>query len=763
MNSSARNRSNLRRGHRDSSGAIAKFLAAVAGSLLLPSPCEGAAQEPDVSEGGGRGGTEAPEKMSLEELMNVKVVTVTTASKRSEKANAAPGTVFVIDKNDIELRGYSSLKDVLRDVPGMDLSSYFFSELGTQVSVRGVSGNNKIVVLVNGMRVNPPGGEYFPFRSDFSVRQAEQIEIIYGPGSTLYGQDAISAVINVKTKEPPASGKMTLQLGGEVGVNSERELYGSFGKVFDRARNISFSGYVQYHDSNLTRIDKEYPSWWKSALALTNAAARGSGTVPEREDFGLNAFAKLQIGDLVLQSWYRNSRRSSGEGYGFPILAYVSEAVWQDSSWVTELKYQWKISEKATLDSSITWNWYEVDPTSRYVFPDTQSATSWFYNDYKYANEHSLSTEHTLKFDITKSWSALVGVAYSNYDIIAKSTVPGGASGGSHNQTILEAGNFVYYSKAGDPTSRQTVPRVIDAEFDRIGAYVETTWQINPKLKVIAGTRIDKDSRISEPSHTPRGAIVYNITDSLTAKYTYSWAYISPSPYFNATYDRGDILAISNPNLKPETSKTHELNFSYAKPAYNLGLSFYYGEQSDLILVSDGGLSQNIVLNDAYVGVEGTAAQHRTIVHSVNGGTSRNVGMDFYGKAKLAENLSTWFSYSLTSFDESAGGVTLGLKGLSEHNFRLGATWAITPKLFLTPSLVAMSTPKNLSTSALTGETKNPWEINLHLLYKPRGNMEVYADLRNITDNHNATTGFSYGSATPQETFTGVLGLRFTF
>ncbi len=708
-------------------------------------------------------GLDALKRMSIEELLTLDVATVTTASKKAEKAIAAPGTVYVIDKNDISLRGYSSLKDVLRDVPGMDLSSYFFSEIGTQVSVRGIASNNKVVVLVNGMRVNPPGGEYFPFRNDFSVRNAEQIEIIYGPGSTLYGQDAISAVINVKTKEPPASGKMSLELGGHAGSVSEREIYGSFGKIFDRARNISFSGYVQYHDSNLTRIDKEYPRWWQSALNLTGAANRGSGTVPERQDFGLNAFAKLQIGDLVLQSWYRNSKRSSAEGYGFPILAYVSEAVWQDSSWVTELKYQWKISEKATLDSSITYNFYEVDPTSRYVFPDTLTSTSWFYNDYKYANEHSIATEHTLKFDITKSWSALFGVAYTNYDIIAKSTVPGGASGGSHNQTIMEAGDFVYYTRAGDPTSMKTVPRVIDAEFDRIGAYFETTWQINPKLKVIAGTRVDKDSRIEDPSYTPRAAIVYNLTDALTAKYTYSWAYISPSPYFNATYDRGDILAISNPNLQPETSKTHELNFSYAKPNYNLGLSFYYGEQSDLILVSDGGLDQNIVMKDAYVGLEGTAAQNRTIVHSVNGGTSKNVGMDFYGKAKLDRNLSTWFSYSLTSFDESVGGITLGLKGLSQHNFRLGATWAITPKLFLTPSLVAMSTPKNLSASALTSETRNPWELNVHLLYKPTDYMEIYADLRNITDNHNATAGFSYQTATPQETFTGVFGMRLKF
>ena len=77
-------------------------------------------------------------KMSLEELMKLDVATVTTASKKAEKATEAPGTVVVIDARDIQMRGYSNLKDVLRDLPGMETTEYFFSEFGTQVPVRGI-------------------------------------------------------------------------------------------------------------------------------------------------------------------------------------------------------------------------------------------------------------------------------------------------------------------------------------------------------------------------------------------------------------------------------------------------------------------------------------------------------------------------------------------------------------------------------------------------------------------------------------------------
>ena len=695
-------------------------------------------------------------KLSIEDLMQMQVATVTTASKRSEKATAAPGTVMVIDKNDILLRGYSTLKDVLRDLPGMDLAGNFFSEIGTQVSVRGITGNNKIVVLVNGMRVNPPGGEYFPFRSDFSVRQAEQIEVIYGAGSTLYGQDAINAVINVKTKQPPASGKMAVELGGDGGFNNERELWGSFGKVFDSARNILFNGYIQYHDSDLTKLDREYPQYWDGFNKV--ARSKGSGTVPDRYDYGLNAFAKLEIGNFSIQSWYRNSARSSGEGYGPAVLAFVPQARWEDSSWVTEARYDWQIAEKVKLDSSVTYNWYEVNPVSRYVFPKNER--EWFFNDFKYANGHSLSVEETLRVDFSSSLSALLGGTYTNYDIIPKSTVPGGARPGDHNDIIQQGGSFVYFTEAGNPASRQETPRVVDSEFSRYGAYLEFSWQIAQKLKVIAGARVDRDTRIDEPSYTPRAALIYDVTDSLTAKYSYAWAYISPSPYFNATYDRGDVLAVPNPGLQPETSKTHEINLTYNKEAYNLGLSLYYGDQSSLILVSDGALAPNILLDSVFVDVAGTSP--RKVVNSVNSGKSRNLGLDFYGKVKLTPSLSTWFSYSYTSYEETTAGVMTGLKGISQHNFRLGATWAITPQLFVTPSLVARSTPRNVNPGTLADELHNPWEANLHILYAPKDYLEFYADLRNITDNHYATTQFT-PFANPQETFSGVLGVRLSF
>ncbi len=696
-------------------------------------------------------------QLDFDELVQVRVATVTTASKRAEKATTAPGTVIVVTQREIQLRGYRNLIDVLKDLPGFEVSDHFFTELGAQVSIRGIPSNNKIVVLVNDMRVNPPGGEYVPFRSDFSIRTAKQIEITYGPGSTLYGQDAISAVINVKTADAPEPGESDVQGGAEGGFHSELDAWFSFGKSFDTAKPISVTGYFQYHDSDLSRLDRKYPRWYQDFRDI--AGPKGAGSVFDRNDYGINAFAKLEVGNFSLQTWFRESERSSSEGLGSTILFYVPEAIWRDHSWVTEARHDWEITDKITLTSSGIFNWYEVDPVSRYVFP--QDEENFFLDDYKYADGTSFSIEESLRVDFTEDFTALFGGIYTSYDILPKSTIPGGARPGSHADILKQGGNFVYYTVPGDPSSRQEISRAVESEYERYGGYAEFGWQASPKLRFQVGARVDKDSRINDPSFTPRGAVIYQVTDELTAKYTYSEAYISPAPYFAfSTYDRGDILNTSNPDVQPETSKSHELSFNYNKEKLDLGLSLYYGEQSNLILISDVGSTPNVVNPLVFVDLEGTMP--RVLTQTVNSGNSHNAGLDFYGKAHLNDHVSSWFSYSYTDYEQETAGFISGLQGISAHNFRLGLTWEICDNLYLTPSLVARSTPQNIDAGSLGSELKNPWEMNLHLLYTPTDNFEVYAGIRNVTNNHNALTGF-LPFAVPQETFGGVAGFRFRF
>ncbi len=688
--------------------------------------------------------------LSIEELLKVSTGTVTTASKRSERATAAPGTAIVVDEREIRLRGYANLKDVLRDLPGMETVEYYFSEIGTLVPVRGIVGNNKIIVLVNGMRVNPPGGEFLPLRGDFSVREAEQVEVIYGPGSTLYGPDAISAVINVKTKKP-REGQVG-QVGLTGGIHNSREAWASIGHIFDKDRNFSFTGYAQYQDSELMQLDKEYPSWWQDYR--NTAAPKGSGTVPYRQDFGLNAFGRLEFQDTSVQAWYRKSTRSSAES-GYP-QGYLKEAKWSDASFVVEARNTLTFSEKAKLESAVTYNHYEIDPATKYVFP--ASPTKWFLDDFKYGRGQSWTAEETLKLDLTDKLDLLVGLTGSLFDVTPKATVPGGAK--PDGDLVAQGGSFIYYTTPGDASSRHEIPRVTSLRYHSIGGYAEAGWRATRSLKLTVGVRLDSDSRFEQLPFTPRAAIIYDLNEHWTAKYIFTRAFVAPAPYFGyAVYDNGSTLATSNPLLEPETATSHEVNLSYTRKNFAGSFSLYTGEQNNLLLISDGNLPENLLHNPVYLDLAGT--QSRRLVQTANGGSSRNIGMDLFGKATFGP-VSAWASYSFVDFEKVSGGITSGLQGASTHNGRAGLTWAITSKLFVTPSLVIRSTPAGVAPGVLGRELQNPWEVNLHLLYAPTKHLEIFADLRNASDHKYALGGLP-GQAVPQETIRAVLGVRLKF
>ena len=166
------------------------------------------------------------EQLALEDLLNP---TVSTATKSVAHPGADPAIVTVFRREDIDRLGAQQLIDLLRYVPG-------FYEVGSQlernVAIRGVHAASPyhFVVLLDGMPVND-----FLFSSSspesFSLEYAERVEIIRGPGSAIYGANALMGVVNIITARPPdgehahAGG-----LGGHAGRPADRpELHVSLG------------------------------------------------------------------------------------------------------------------------------------------------------------------------------------------------------------------------------------------------------------------------------------------------------------------------------------------------------------------------------------------------------------------------------------------------------------------------------------------------------------------------------------------------------
>jgi iron complex outermembrane recepter protein len=177
--------------------------------------------------------------ISIEDLMNIQV---TSASKKAESLSSAPAAIFVITGEDIRRGGFSSVPDALRTVPGLYVvqqSSHVWL-----VTARGFSNefNDKMLVLIDGRLVYSPtfGGVFWDVQ-DPPLEDIDRIEVIRGPGGTLWGANAVNGVINITTKEAAKTqGLLTassaginegyagrVRYGGKVGENFAYRIYGT--------------------------------------------------------------------------------------------------------------------------------------------------------------------------------------------------------------------------------------------------------------------------------------------------------------------------------------------------------------------------------------------------------------------------------------------------------------------------------------------------------------------------------------------------------
>ncbi len=151
-------------------------------------------------------------ELSLEDLMAVEVVSV---SKRAEPLQEAAGAVFVISGEEIRRSGARSIAEALRRVPGLhvaaaDTSSYAISARGFNSTTA-----DKMEVLIDGRSVYTPlfSGVFWD-ALDTHMADIERIEVIRGPGATLWGANAVNGVINIVTRKASAADGTLLSLSG---------------------------------------------------------------------------------------------------------------------------------------------------------------------------------------------------------------------------------------------------------------------------------------------------------------------------------------------------------------------------------------------------------------------------------------------------------------------------------------------------------------------------------------------------------------------
>lgn len=223
-------------------------------------------------------------RMSLEQLANVEV---TSVSKSAQSLSTAPASIYVITREEILRSGALSIPEALRLAPNLQIAQTGAADY--QISARGFGGNleaqnfsNKILILIDGRSVYTPLFSGVTYDSlDVFMDDIDRIEVISGPGATLWGSNAMNGVINIITRR---AGETTgTALRGTVG-DQETALAGRYGHDFDGG---AFRVYAKAFDRGPSELEDGSSAgdrWNKAQGGFRSDFARGANAFTVQGD-----------------------------------------------------------------------------------------------------------------------------------------------------------------------------------------------------------------------------------------------------------------------------------------------------------------------------------------------------------------------------------------------------------------------------------------------------------------------------------------------
>ncbi|MDP3300625.1 MAG: TonB-dependent receptor [Sulfuricurvum sp.] len=311
--------------------------------------------------------------LSFEDLMNIEV---TSTSRRAEPQHMAPGVVTVISAQEIEHYGARHLRDVLDRVVGMQiLSSRQWGH--AKSSIRGMNSTHNegpVLVLLNGrpMREGTDGGVNFDIYQGFPLAIIDHIEIIRGPGSVIYGTNAMAGVINLVTKDAKtAINETRVDIGGgsferrqlqvssllsgmdyavTVGANMIRSHGDDFEGITDVDNNVGT--YILDENSDNLVINGNYKDFTFNAMVMDNNANRANSRfqLPSQEVQKRRLFFDAGYLYDITNGWDASINYTlSTSSVGWQATETLGRNHYNDRSEMVELIVRGNLNEKLNL------------------------------------------------------------------------------------------------------------------------------------------------------------------------------------------------------------------------------------------------------------------------------------------------------------------------------------------------------------------------------------------------------------------------------
>jgi outer membrane receptor for ferrienterochelin and colicins len=492
-------------------------------------------------------------ELPLEALMDIEVPKVYGASKLEQKATEAPASVTVITADEIKKYGHRTLADVLQSVQGFNVSydrDYAF------LGARGLSlgdFNDRMLLLVDGHRVNNNYNDGAAIGTDFilDVDLIDRVEVIRGPGSVLYGNNAFFGVINVVTRRGQ-------QLNGveastEYGSFDTYKARVSYGKLYTNGVEVLLSG--TYYDSG--GQDRLYYKEFDSPALNRGVAQNLDG------DTSGSFFGSLGYTDFTLEGAFDRRQKSNPTGQ-------YSQTV--DPTTQTLLTTFNDPRLRTTDERSYTAFKFA------HSFPEVVDVTAQVYYDrYTYeigypqsllVGTNAVSSSFSAEKDVGEWWGAELQLNKRLWD---RHVITLGAE---YRDDFLQDSRVDVENQPDDGSHSRT-------NRQSYGIFVQGDFEVRTNLHLIGGMRYDQYGDF-DPAINPRLALIYNPWEKSTFKAIYGTAFRAPSFYEYTLGGPGQVL-------KPEEITGYELVYEQDIGRHlRSSLSGFYNEMNDLIVFDSG-------------------------------------------------------------------------------------------------------------------------------------------------------------------------------
>lgn len=500
-------------------------------------------------------GTADLTRLSLEELLSIEVY---SASKFTQKTTDAPSSVTVITADDIKTYGYRTLADILNSVRGMGVAyDRNYAYLGVRGSGRAGDFNSRVLLLVDGYRINDPIYDTAPIGTEFilDVDLIDRVEVVRGPGSSVYGSNAVFGVINVFTKRGrdidgvEASGELA-----SFGADKERL---SYGRRYENGAELLLSA-SRYRSRGQDLYFSEF-----------DTPADNDGMAEDMDgDRFRSFFGKFAFGAFTLTGGYSSRDKTVPTApyetaFNDPALEIT------DGSAFVGFGYSGKLGTRWDLSANLFHGRYSSDGVYPYAGPPT-----------------------LLNQDIVngKWWGGEVRL-YGQFD--RHKVVVGGEyqDNTQQNQANFDVAPYALYLDDRRGSTRE-------------GLYVQDEITLRQGLLLNAGLRYDHYS-LAGGAINPRLGLIWSPLDTTTLKFLYGTAFRAPNVYELFYASEGSQKA--NPDLEPEEITTlefvieHEIrpNFRVTADAYKNRIS------SSIVQIADPADGELVFVNGGQVDAHG--------------------------------------------------------------------------------------------------------------------------------------------------------------